>query len=91
MHFYNNGTQFSRRRDGDAIALRSPILEEFRTNRSRKWELCVSASIITHLLNLIFLLSDRTFMGISWSSAVTSTVQDLFNKKLKQLQATRNK
>ena len=42
MHFYNHGAQFSRRRDGDAIALRSPILEEFRTNRSRKWELCVS-------------------------------------------------
>ncbi|KAF8503539.1 armadillo-type protein [Russula emetica] len=40
MHFYNQGAQFSRRRDGDAIALRSPILEEFRTNRSRKWELC---------------------------------------------------
>jgi hypothetical protein len=49
MHFYNQGAQFSRRRDGDAIALRSPILEEFRTNRSRKWELCVSASIIIHL------------------------------------------
>ena len=43
MHFYNHGAQFPRRRDGDAIALRSPILEEFRTNRSRKWELCVSA------------------------------------------------
>lgn len=54
MHFYNQGAQFSRRRDGDAIALRSPILEEFRTNRSRKWELCVSASIITHSLNFIF-------------------------------------
>ncbi|KAI0006048.1 armadillo-type protein [Russula compacta] len=39
MHFYNHGAQFTRRRDGDAIALRSPILEEFRTNRSRKWEL----------------------------------------------------
>ncbi|KAH9966687.1 armadillo-type protein [Russula dissimulans] len=39
MHFYNHGGQFARRRDGDAVALRSPILEEFRTNRSRKWEL----------------------------------------------------
>ncbi|KAI0256715.1 armadillo-type protein [Lactifluus subvellereus] len=40
MPFYNHGAQFSRRRDGDTITLRSPILEEFRTNRSRKWELC---------------------------------------------------
>lgn len=40
MHFYNPGTQFPRRRDGDTVALRSPILEEFRTNRTRKWELC---------------------------------------------------
>jgi hypothetical protein len=54
VHFYNQGAQISRRRDGDAIALRSPILEEFRTNRSRKWELCVSVSIITHSLNFIF-------------------------------------
>ena len=46
MHYYNHGAQFARRRDGDAIALRSPILEEFRTNRSRKWELSVSISII---------------------------------------------
>ena len=56
MHFYNHGAQFSRRRDGDAIALRSPILEEFRTNRSRKWELCVST--IYH----------RTFVEFHFSS-----------------------
>jgi hypothetical protein len=80
MHFYNQGAQFPRRREGDAIALRSPILEEFRTNRSRKWELCVSVSII-HSLNFIFILSDRTFMVISWSLAVTSMVHDLFSKK----------
>ena len=46
MHFYNHGTQFARRRDGDTIALRSPILEEFRTNRTRKWELCVGVSFV---------------------------------------------
>jgi hypothetical protein len=91
MHFYNQGAQFSRRRDGDAIALRSPILEEFRTNRSRKWEICVSASIIIHSLNFIFILSDRTFMVISWSLAVTSMVHDLFSKRLNLLQAKRSK
>jgi hypothetical protein len=56
LHFYNHGAQFARRRDGDAIALRSPILEEFRTNRSRKWEVSVSVSIITHSLNFNFVL-----------------------------------
>jgi hypothetical protein len=91
MHFYNQGAQFSRRRDGDAIALRSPILEEFRTNRSRKWELCVSTSIIIQLLNFIFILPDRTFMVISWSLAVTSMVHDSFSKRLKVLQAKRSK
>lgn len=91
MHFYNQGAQFSRRRDGEAIALRSPILEEFRTNRSRKWELCVSTSTIIHPLNFIFILPDRTFMVISWSLAVTSMVHDSFSKRLKVLQAKRSK
>lgn len=45
MQIYNHGPQFTRRRDGDAIALRSAILEEFRTNRTRKWELCVGVSL----------------------------------------------
>ena len=46
MHYYNHGAQFARRRDGDTIALRSPILEEFRTNRTRKWELSVGVSFV---------------------------------------------
>ncbi len=91
MHFYNHGAQFSRRRDGDAIALRSPILEEFRTNRSRKWELCVSASMITHSMNFIFILFDRTFMVMSWSLAVTSMVHDLFSRRSKLLQVKRSR
>jgi hypothetical protein len=91
MHYYNQGAQFSRRRDGDAIALRSPILEEFRVNRSRKWEISVSASTVVHSLDFILILSDRTSMVISWSLAVTSTVHDLFSKRLKLLQAKRNK
>jgi hypothetical protein len=91
MHFYNHGAQFARRRDGDAIALRSPILEEFRTNRSRKWEL--SVSVLKSLLCLVFIFAplDRTFMAILWSLAVTSMVHDLFNKRLKQRQARRSR
>ena len=91
MHFYNQGTQFSRRRDaGDAIALRSPILEEFRTNRSRKWELGVSTSYHT-LVEFDLHTIHRTFMVISWSLVVTSMVHDLFSKRLKVLQAKRSK
>jgi hypothetical protein len=89
--FYNQGAQFARRRDGDAVTLRSPILEEFRTNRSRKWELCVSVSIVTRPLNFILVPPDRTFMVMSWSSAVTSMVHDLFSKRLKQRQARRSR
>jgi hypothetical protein len=91
--FYNQGTQFVRRRDGEAITLRSPILEEFRTNRSRKWEIGVSVSIVTHplTLKLIFVLPDRTFMVISWSLAVTNMVHDLFSKRLKRRQARRSR
>ncbi len=91
IQFYNHGAQFTRRRDGDALALRSPILEEFRTNRSRKWELCVSVSIVAYPLNFTFALPTRTFMVISWSLAVTSMVHDLFSKRLKQRQARRSK
>jgi hypothetical protein len=89
--FYNQGAQIARRRDGEAVTLRSPILEEFRTNRSRKWEICVSVSIVLHPLNFIFVLPDRTFMVISWSLAVTSTVHDLFSKRLKRRQAMRSR
>jgi len=64
LHFYNQGAPFARRRDGDAIALRSPILEEFRTNRSRKWELCVSVLIMTHPLHSDFVLYS---LGHLWS------------------------
>jgi hypothetical protein len=94
MPFYNHGPQFSRRRDGDTITLRSPILEEFRTNRSRKWELGVRVSIITRSLdlNLIIVVHDfRTYTVMLWSLVVTSTALDLFSKKLKQLQARRSK
>ena len=91
VHFYNHGAQFSRHQDGDAIVLCSPILEEFCTNRSHKWELCVSASIITHLLNFIFIVFDRTFMVMSWSLVVTSMVHDLFSRSSKLLQVKRSR
>jgi hypothetical protein len=93
MPFYNHGVQFPRHRDGDTVTLRSPILEEFRTNRSRKWELCVRVSIVTCPLelNLITVLHHRIYTVILWSSAATSMVHDLFNKRLKQLRARRNK
>jgi hypothetical protein len=66
MSLYNHGTQFSRRRDGDTISLRSPILEEFRTNRSRKWELSVRVFIVIRSLNsnLIVVLHHRIFTVI---------------------------
>jgi hypothetical protein len=93
MPFYNHAAQFPRSRDGDTITLRSPILEEFRTNRSRKWELCVRVSIISCPLDLILIavLHHRIYMVILWSSAATSMVHDLFNKRLKQLRARRSK
>ncbi|ETW85895.1 hypothetical protein HETIRDRAFT_471122 [Heterobasidion irregulare TC 32-1] len=36
---YQQGIHSGRRREGDNPALRSPILDEFRANKSRKWEL----------------------------------------------------
>lgn len=65
MHFYNHGTQFPRRRDGDTVALRSPILEEFRTNRTRKWELCVGVSLVFFFMKLKWvILRTRISMDI---------------------------
>ncbi len=78
VHFYNHGAQFS-------------CHQEFHTNWSHKWELCVSASIITHSLNFIFILFDRTFMVMSWSLAVTSMVHDLFSRRSKLLQVKRSR
>ncbi|THH16351.1 hypothetical protein EW146_g4279 [Bondarzewia mesenterica] len=37
-HMYQQGMHSGRRREGDT-ALRSPLLDEFRANKSRKWEL----------------------------------------------------
>jgi hypothetical protein len=52
-HFYNHVAQFTCHRDGDTMVLRRPVLEEFHTNRTtRKWNLCVSGSIII-LLNFV--------------------------------------
>ncbi|KDQ60804.1 hypothetical protein JAAARDRAFT_124317 [Jaapia argillacea MUCL 33604] len=40
MHLYPQGNRPSRRGDGEsAVALRSPLLDEFRANKTRKWEL----------------------------------------------------
>lgn len=42
LHMYPQGIRGSRR-DGDpSAALRSALLDEFRANKSRKWELRVS-------------------------------------------------
>lgn len=41
--FYHQSVRPVRRHDNDAaLALRSPLLDEFRANKSRKWELRVS-------------------------------------------------
>ena len=41
--FYHQTLRAGRRHDNDAtLALRSPLLDEFRANKSRKWELKVS-------------------------------------------------
>lgn len=53
--FYHQAVRPGRRYDNDATsALRSPLLDEFRANKSRKWELRVSCvadpRIIIHVL-----------------------------------------
>ena len=44
MHAYQQGMRPGRRNDGTepSMALRSPLLDEFRANKARKWELRVS-------------------------------------------------
>ncbi len=64
MHFYNHGAQFARHRDGDTVAIRSPILEEFRTNRTRKWDLCVGVYFLLSSFEPSVTLHARTFMDI---------------------------
>ena len=42
MHAYSHGPRAGRRDANDSsVALRSPLLDEFRANKSRKWELRV--------------------------------------------------
>jgi pumilio RNA-binding family len=43
MPFYHQNIRPTRRHDNSeaALALRSPLLDEFRANKSRKWELRV--------------------------------------------------
>jgi len=44
--FYHQSVRPGRRHDNDAtLALRSPLLDEFRANKSRKWELRVSCVV----------------------------------------------
>lgn len=43
VQMYPQNNRSMRRSDmSDAAALRSPLLDEFRTNKARKWELRVS-------------------------------------------------
>lgn len=44
MHIYS-GIRPTRRFDQDSAASRSPLLDEFRTNKARKWELRVGANL----------------------------------------------
>lgn len=49
MHMYPHGGRIGRRGDGgldNHAALRSPLLDEFRANKARKWELRVSLRLI---------------------------------------------
>lgn len=89
MHMYQQGIHSGRRREGDNPALRSPILDEFRANKSRKWELRVSAVIYPHLLALT--LRPRTSLATSWSLAVISTGPASSSKSSRPRPAKRNK
>jgi pumilio RNA-binding family len=44
MHIYQQGIRPGCRSDGNepSVALRSPLLDEFRANKARKWELRAS-------------------------------------------------
>ena len=51
MPIYHQNARPGRRYDNDAtLALRSPLLDEFRANKSRKWELRVSYVVDSQII-----------------------------------------
>lgn len=58
MHMYHQGVNPGRRKEHGGVALRSPLLDEFRANKARKWELRVS-SLGLHMMRLPALILGR--------------------------------
>ena len=48
MHMYQQGVHSGRRKESEGVALRSQLLDEFRANKSRKWELRVRIMVQSH-------------------------------------------
>lgn len=60
--FYHQSLRPGRRHDNDpTLALRSPLLDEFRANKSRKWELRVSAVVVD--LHIITNVAEQDIFG----------------------------
>lgn len=62
MPFYHQNVRPGRRHDNSeaTLALRSPLLDEFRANKTRKWELRV-CRFTCKLCHLVINFSIRTF------------------------------
>lgn len=89
LHMYPQGIR-NGRRDGDpSTTLRSALLDDFRANKSRKWELRVS---ILQSCTLVC-IDDcrRTYLVISWNSAVINTVRGLYSRNWRRQLARKNK
>jgi pumilio RNA-binding family len=92
MHGYSQVIRPGRR-DGSetSIALRSPLLDEFRANKTRKWDLRVSLCVLYGVLTFVH----DGLAGHSWamslSSAAINMVRGSFNRNWKVLRARKSR
>jgi hypothetical protein len=92
MQLYPQGMQSGRPADSSepSTPLRSALLEDFRANRTRNWELRVNA-LAPLPFSLLTSFSDRTYSGVSWNSAVTNTARASSNKNWRLRLARKNR
>lgn len=86
MSFYHQNIRPGRRHDNSeaTLALRSPLLDEFRVNKTRKWELRVCLYYYYSYESARSDQSDRTFLAMWLSSVETSMARGLFNRSWRQ-------
>lgn len=79
MHGYSQAMRPGHLDGSEAgIALRSPLLDEFRANKARKWELRVSLRVSFYSISLY--RSRRTYSVMSLSLVAINMVRGSFNK-----------